>query len=1008
MNSYTNIRQLHPRLSDVPHLYDLDYLHYESPYMNPHCIDTDGVDDGADDDDDDGHPIIKMSLNSADLTAETLKQLNIDPRDYENPDDPDAPDFQPHLTLALRSWVRRIINKKRRSTGCGVDGWSYRALHALFRDSDADDDAAYHPIAEFVVHTLSGKLVGVESYQALTGILRGIAIKKPNGSPRPIGIFGVLMRIAGSISARLYRPQIVAQMHKHDLGLAPGGPEVVAHIVRHLANRPGYVVLSLDLRNAFNEGNTVGMVRCMTDAAPSTRPYLETVYARERIISYAPNLDDPVLNLTADRGSIQGEGLANACYDLLYTRTLTERIRDAGELPEGVYIITVHDDTQLVGRWDRVFAPCDRHRDICYEEMGNERQCAKDVALYTGNDPAILAYVNAEAAKRNMRVSTTGIVVAGIPIGTDAFAAAHINATADGIVDGLLPRIRTIVDESGLAPRISQPPPAQGAHAAPPAPPAPLPPGQAQPDYNALDVIGKKGLLQRLAHLTRATVASRLTHMLRAMPPSLTETAARRVDDAVYITIMHILGHHRDALPTGQLGTITRDRLWLPISMGGLGFTSCEFSRHAAYVASVCNAAPHLNAVTPLMGEPAVGGGNTWAPVFREMPSALDLLCTAQYGGSEPDSLACKVRAGCTAASALQAHPLVLQLKGNLMKHRSKAVLARMVSPDAATPPGVRARLLSTIDRGAGAFLLSTGGHPLLQMHNVAFRDACNMRLCLSVVGMAPPPAAGGLAASYNAQIRTCSACQRPMTSDGCHAMARVGCAHAMTASQWHAPLANAWRGVIAAQGHPAAKLVGSGLEGGHLGDIWELRNPLPAGVAVDADGMPTTGQRGDFRVQLGGEGGTIVVCDTTVTAAVPIAAQPRRAAGGALEPPAIPPRLLSQTGAAAADGQREKFKLYGDRWLVPQGALSPLSYEVHGAASSSTHAFAERVAQNIYPGVDDGVMSLLGGRRAAFISMLRQRTSVALQTANARAIARWRRLAWNTSALVGAAVAPG
>ena len=61
-----------------------------------------------------------------------------------------------------------------------------------------------------------------------------------------------------------------------------------------------------------------------------------------------------------------------------------------------------------------------------------------------------------------------------------------------------------------------------------------------------------------------------------------------------------------------------------------------------------------------------------------------------------------------------------------------------------------------------------------------------------------------------------------------------------------------------------------------------------------------------------------------------------------------------------------------------------------------------------MFPGEGDGLGSDLGGRRAAFISMLRQRTSVALQTANARAIARWRRLAWNTSALVGAAVVPG
>ena len=39
---------------------------------------------------------------------------------------------------------------------------------------------------------------------------------------------------------------------------------------------------------------------------------------------------------------------------------------------------------------------------------------------------------------------------------------------------------------------------------------------------------------------------------------------------------------------------------------------------------------------------------------------------------------------------------------------------------------------------------------------------------------------------------------------------------------------------------------------------------------------------------------------------------------------------------------------------------------------------------------------------------LLRQRTPVALQSAIAAAIARWRHLCWNTSALVGAVVAAG
>ena len=146
------------------------------------------------------------------------------------------------------------------------------------------------------------------------------------------------------------------------------------------------------------------------------------------------------------------------------------------------------------------------------------------------------------------------------------------------------------------------------------------------------------------------------------------------------------------------------------------------------------------------------------------------------------------------------------------------------------------------------------------------------------------------------------------------------------------------------------------GVEGGHLRHLWELRNPLPAGVPVGDDGFPLQGVRADMQVLLDGQGGTIIAADVTTTAAVPIAAQPRFAANGDLEAPTIPQRLLSQSGAAAADGERDKRKLYGDRWnVVPAGSLSPLSFEVHGAASSSTHAFFERVAQSVFPGVGQG-----------------------------------------------------
>jgi hypothetical protein len=313
--------------------------------------------------------------------------------------------------------------------------------------------------------------------------------------------------------------------------------------------------------------------------------------------------------------------------------------------------------------------------------------------------------------------------------------------------------------------------------------------------------------------------------------PELTELpqAARRIDDAVFRTVMHILGHHPDAFPTGGLGLATRARVFLPISSGGFGFTSCEFTRHAAYVASVLLCAPHINNTEPLVpgGDAAVGPAADWATCIRGMTASLAALRSAEFGGAEPDSLANRLR--CNADSARLSHASSAQLQSNLTKHRDKAVLARLLNPANGAPPAYIALLRSATDRHAGAWMLCSGGHPLLRMHNVAFRDACNMRLSLPLVGSAPPPPGSGLVAAFNSGSRTCSGCGACVLSTGMHAFARVACPHALHPMHTHAHVAGAVRGHISSAASDRARLVGPGLEGGDLNGAagWTLKVPL-------------------------------------------------------------------------------------------------------------------------------------------------------------------------------------
>jgi len=233
--------------------------------------------------------------------------------------------------------------------------------------------------------------------------------------------------------------------------------------------------------------------------------------------------------------------------------------------------------------------------------FGLTRQPEKEKALYLGTDATALAAVTAGAGERHMRVTTEGIIVAGSPVGTDAYVAQHLTEQADAII-AMLGRIRDLADESLGSPCLAAPPMhmphAPAAHG-----------GVAPPDLNALDVVGAVGAFQRIFALIRMCVSSRFGHLLRTVMPELTELPARRIDDAVFRTVMHILGHHPDAFPTGGLGLATRARVFLPISSGGFGFTSCEFTRHAAYVASVLLCAPHINNTEPLVpgGDAAVG-----------------------------------------------------------------------------------------------------------------------------------------------------------------------------------------------------------------------------------------------------------------------------------------------------------------------------------------------------------------------------------------------------------------
>jgi hypothetical protein len=106
-------------------------------------------------------------------------------------------------------------------------------------------------------------------------------------------------------------------------------------------------------------------------------------------------------------------------------------------------------------------------------------------------------------------------------------------------------------------------------------------------------------MLQSINALVRFCVVTRFTYAIRTTPPALTLPLARRFDDAVAATLLHLYGIDVDfAQLTCDLPLMTR-RLQLPLKLGGAGMASAAARVDAAYVGSIACIGPRLAQLVP-------------------------------------------------------------------------------------------------------------------------------------------------------------------------------------------------------------------------------------------------------------------------------------------------------------------------------------------------------------------------------------------------------------------------
>ncbi|XP_072947725.1 uncharacterized protein [Epargyreus clarus] len=179
---------------------------------------------------------------------------------------------------------------------CGATGDSGRVL--------------LNDITNLINFMLSGKV-----NPEVTNLLYGAnlcALKKKDGSIRPIAVGNTLRRIASKVCCRHVLPTLEKKFQPLQLGFgSKGGCEAAVHSLRSfLTNAGGDVVLKVDVKNAFNSVDRSILLEEIKTVIPEVYPYLFQCYGAPSHLLYRNNLIESAV------GCQQGDPLGPAIFSL--------------------------------------------------------------------------------------------------------------------------------------------------------------------------------------------------------------------------------------------------------------------------------------------------------------------------------------------------------------------------------------------------------------------------------------------------------------------------------------------------------------------------------------------------------------------------------------------------------------------------------------------------------------------------------------------------------------------
>ena len=423
--------------------------------------------------------------------------------------------------------VDRFIASRSTATGGGLSGWCYDDWKKYMANATDNGKAALVNVLSDIV---AGRIREADDVAMLMP-LRGIAIAKPDGSPRPVGVGESLVQMAAGILAALYRDQFRILIGNAEFGVgARGGTEALAHAVRAFA-QAGMVIVKIDITNAFNTVHREAVLRAVRQI-PGLAPFVFWRYRQPCDVTYSCHVTERTVTIPVRQGVIQGDPLGG----LLYSLTQAPAYESTRAAHPGVRLLSLHDDGYIVGTDTDVFDALATLRDNL-SQMGLQLNAGKS-AVYA---QVVSVAVRARAELENVRVAD-GIMVAGSPVGSMQFMLTFAGTAANRICSEL----------------------------------------RAIEQAVKVTAWGPFQTLQTFFRLVRMCVPQQLTHLMRTTPPDATRDAARQVDAEVDAVVFRCMA----ALPDDPGKEAASRRLHLPLHKGGGGVMGLSNLGDAAYAGS--------------------------------------------------------------------------------------------------------------------------------------------------------------------------------------------------------------------------------------------------------------------------------------------------------------------------------------------------------------------------------------------------------------------------------------